>query len=264
MLTSTYAGVPSTSRSTRRAMTSLSSTSAARPSRSSVPWRSTSVSSSPVVLIPRTRPLRPSRARVRERSGRGDRPRGDLPADPDARPPPEPESRKRRAASPSVSPGSPSRRRSRARPNARAGSPRPASPGAILITRVCGKARSTVTPATAGSSWSTPSTCPASIGHEAPPHQVARRTRDLAGERRRRAAHVDPFEREDRGRVGGPVGEPDRDEGAERREEPAAGGDETREIQASTGRTSRKRDDDACRSNVPARSARASSPGHAA
>ena len=45
--------------------------------------------------------------------------------------------------------------------------------------------------------------------------------------------------------------------------EMVAGGDEAHEVQASTGRTSRKRDDDACRSTMPTRTARASSPDHA-
>ena len=90
--------------------------------------------------------------------------------------------------------------------------------------------------------------------HEAAADEIPGGAGDVPLERRRSTFDLYLVEREDRGRIGHPVGDADRDEQSEGDEQRAAGGDEAHEIQASTGRTSRKRDDDACRSSMPTRS----------
>ena len=77
------------------------------------------------------------------------------------------------------------------------------------------------------------------------------RRRRGARELGRRAGDLDAFPGEDWRRVRDEVGGSDAEQNADRDEERAAGRDEAHEIQASTGRTSRKRDDDACRSSMP-------------
>ena len=137
--------------------------------------------------------------------------------------------------------------------------------GATLTTSVCGNARSTETPATVGQRAQRPFDRVRVDGDEARSDEIARgavcTSRATCG---RRAADVDALDREHRRRVGDPVRDASGDQDGEADDERAAGGDEAHEVQASTGRTSRKRDDDACRSAMPTRTARTPSPDHAA
>ncbi len=136
--------------------------------------------------------------------------------------------------------------------------------GATLTTSVLGKARSTETPATPGRARTLPLDLVDIDADEARSPEVARDPLDLTRQARRRSANIDLVDGEQRRRVCEPVRKCDADDERSGDEQRTAGRDEADEIEASTGRSSRKRDDDACRSGMPTRSALASSPDHAA